>query len=401
MLEGNKMLLTVSLFRGFGAFASIALVYVVYYLYSPAISAEFFIFSSFCAFTSCVLRYGLDDYILKNFSSTQEQNPLAIILKATLLSLVITLMIMPLIPIYYQFSMPWYYFLLVPVSVINSLGSSYFQARRSFYISLVGSSFIVPLATIVMIFIFSPSGIEELVLAFFLAILLQSAFLTCVCLKKRIYILPSQNISVFGKTQVVLWMNSVIGISAIHLIILVSSSYMSSDEFSNFVVLLRTCQGSLMALVVINFTFVPHFRACILDSRLTDGEALYRRTCIFGLVCSLMITGLFLAVFQNPFDLVPIRLLEMKMNFFLLWPGFAISLCFGSIGYVYILSSRERISTFVGFSTLVLQLSLIVGLNHYSYELFLILISCSYVLAKIVLYVIYRKHQQFKKFNYV
>ena len=231
MLEEDKKLLTVSLLRGFGAFASIALVYAVYYLYSPAISAEFFIFSSFCAFTSCVLRFGLDDYILKNFSSTQARNPLAIILKATLISLIITLMIMPLISIYYQFSMSWYYFVLVPLSVINSFGSSYFQARRNFYISLVGSSFIVPLATIVIIFVFSPSDLEELVLAFLLAILLQSAFLTCVCLKKRIYTLPSQNISVFGKTQIVLWMNSVIGISAIHLIILVSSSYMSSDEF--------------------------------------------------------------------------------------------------------------------------------------------------------------------------
>jgi len=394
-------LLIVSLLRGFGAVASIGLVYVVYHIYSPAISAEFFLFSSFCAFTSVVLKFGLDDYILKTFSLTQKLSPLGLVSKATLLGLIITLTIVPLIHNYYQFTIPWYYFLVLPLTVANSLYSSFFQARKNFYISLVGSSFVVPLATITIILSFSPSDLEGLVSVFCLAIFLQAVFLACACLNKKIFMLPGHDSVVFGKTQTVLWMNSVIGISGVHLIVLVSGSLMSSDEFSNFVVLLRTCQGSLMALVVINFTFIPYYRACVVAGRNAEGEALYRRTCFFGLFSTLLLTSFFLVLFQNPFALVPIRLLEMKANFFLLWPGFAISLCFGSIGYVYILSSRERISTLLGLATLALQLSLIGGLNHYSYEVFLILISSSYVLSKSVLYLIYRKYDHFKTFDHV
>ena len=141
MLEGNKGLLIVSILRGLGALSSIGLVYVVYYFYTPAISAEFFLFISFCAFISVLLRFGLDDYILKTFSGTKQSNPHALILKATLLSLIITLIIVPLLHNYYQFNIPWYYFLVLPLMIVNSLYSSFFQARKNFYISLIGFKF--------------------------------------------------------------------------------------------------------------------------------------------------------------------------------------------------------------------------------------------------------------------
>tara|TARA_B110000305_G_scaffold239378_1_gene307010 strand:- start:1284 stop:2471 length:1188 start_codon:yes stop_codon:yes gene_type:complete len=391
-------MLTISLFRGLGAFASIALVYVVYYFYSLSISAEFFLFSSLCAFTTVVLKYGLDDYILKNFSQSCQLNPLYLIFKALILSfLIVIFIIIPVLPIYYKFSVPWYFFLVVPLSVANTLSSSYFQARKDFYVSLIGSSFIVPLATILIILIFLPSDLNKLVSSFCLAIFLQSAFLVSIFLQKKIYNYEKQKNEIFGRTQLVLWLNTIIGISSIHLIILVSNSFMTLEQFTNFVLILRTCQSAMMVTVVINFTFIPYYRACIVEGRFFDASILFNRTCYLGLLASITMTGLFWVAFKDFFTFIPSSLLEMKTNFFLLWPGFALSLCFGSIGYVFIMNSKERISTFVGFIVLIFQIFLIHGIEYYSYESFLIFMSLSYAFAKIILYFLYIKFHQFKR----
>lgn len=108
-----------------------------------------------------------------------------------------------------------------------------------------------------------------------------------------------------------------------------------------------------------------------------------------------------LAVFRKPSVLFPIKLSEMKANLFRLWPESPIGLCFGSTGSVYILNSREHISSFVCLSTLALQLFLIGGLNHYPYEAFLILISGLYLLSKCEFYLIYGKYGNFRKFDRV
>jgi hypothetical protein len=391
-------MLIISMFRGLGAIASVVLIYVVYYFYNVSISAEFFLFSSLCAFLTVVLKYGLDDYILKKFSEPNGLNPLFLIAKALSLSLLVVLFaITPILNWYFNFTVPWYFFLIIPLSVGNTLSSSYFQARKNFYISLIGSSFIVPLVTIVVILIFLPSSSSQLIGTFCLSIILQTIFLISAITYKKIYSLEAYENKIFGKTQFILWVNTVIGISSIHLIILVSNFFMSPEQFTNFVLLLRTCQSALMVLVVINFTFIPFYRTCIVEKRFSDGRVLYSRTCFLGFLCSIIITFIFLVAFQNYFSLVPLSFLAMKQNFFLLWPGFALSLCFGSIGYVFILNSQEKISTFIGFITLVTQIVLIYGLEYYSYTLFLILMSFSYTFGKIILYFIYINLYQQKK----
>ena len=398
MLEKNYRMLIVSLFRGLGAVASVALIYVVYYFYNLSISAEFFLFSSLCAFVTVVLKYGLDDYILKIFSESHRYNPLFLIAKALSISFIIVLfLIIPILHLYFNFTVPWYFFLIIPLSVGNTLSSSYFQASKNFYISLIGSSFIVPLVTIVIILIFFPSTSNQLVGSFCLSIILQTIFLTSAFVYKKIYNFELSENKIFGKTQLILWVNTIIGISSIHLIILVSNFFMSPEQFTNFVLLLRTCQSALMVLVVINFTFIPFYKTCIVEKRFSDASALYKRTCFLGFLCSIIITFIFFVGFQNYFSLVSSSFLEMKQNFFLLWPGFALSLCFGSIGYVFILNSQEKISTFIGFITLVTQIVLISGLEYYSYTLFLILMSFSYSFAKFILYLIYINLYQQKK----
>lgn len=395
------------IYRSFGSLLSLLLVFFITLKYPESVANNFFMMLSAVVFFSSLVKWGSEDYIFKSYSKGVSKHSLDIfILKVSYHSIFIaifSLVIMHLFGLKYFSYLQYYAFIIaLPMFVYSSLKAAQFHAESKLYLSSTISTYIMPLIIIVTTYIFTISTLPNLILVFlvsyFSQVLLSIKFSRKIGgeSRKKKYLLKDSG--VYDRRY--LAYNNILGIASIHLIILFSGYFLDPKKFADFVIILKTCQAALIMVVLLNFKFIPSFSTYIRNSNYSSANKLVKTYIAYGIIISVLLSIVLLMSSSLLKDYMNLRILSIVDQFYLLWPGYAVNLAFGSIGYTFILLSQEKISFMIGLVSLVGQL-LVIFIFSNDFNVLLLMLAFMAAFPKFYLLFVYFKKKSifFSKFT--
>jgi len=393
----------------FGAAIGLLLTLVVAKAVSKEVAGHFFTAYSITIFLSFLLRFGMDDIILRYSSSVNNLNTLykaqCALVKAISISIITSVIWCTLVfglqdvlvSIYSNKvvatlqSLSFLVFFLVFVNLF----STFFQGLKFYFIAILGLAYIPPLTTVTFLLIMDDINLSSLsytyvLSAAFSAITLISCYYFMYCGKKSIELPKTLKVELKETVKFTgassLWLSSIGGQFLLYGGVIIGGIYLNVESLAELSVSTRLSQLAPLVLVIINYTFAPKARELFLSKNYRDLKNTYLKSIAFCFaIMSLLTIFVFFAL-----DWVSYFLGE-KYNglgdvFWILWFGQFINVSLGPIGYVYIMCDREKLISYLALlSVTVLCIALFVISSYQSVELVALIVSVIIAFNKLLL----------------
>jgi len=395
------------IYRAFGSLLSLLLVYFIAFKYTQNVANDFFVMLSAVVFSSSLLKWGSEDYIFKSYSKGVSRYLIdRFIVKVSYHSILIAILLLVIVHLFGLQHLYYAHYLAfiitLPMFVYSSLKAAQFQAESKFYLSSTISTYIVPLIIIASTQIFTISSLSNLIVVFLASYVVQALFSIKYSrkmnrhAKETMYLLKDSG--VYSRRH--LAYNNILGISSIHLIILFSSYFLDPEKFTDFVIVIKTCQAALIMVVLLNFKFIPSFSTCIRNGNYLSANELVKNYILYGLSASLLVSVSALISINFFAHYIDPGVLLIIDQIYLLWPGYAANLAFGSIGYAFILLSQEKIPLMIGTASMAGQLFVIyVFSNDFNVLLPMLALMVAFPKFYLLLFYFKNKSMLFSKFK--
>jgi O-antigen/teichoic acid export membrane protein len=358
--------MTANIFRFFGALVSISLTFYVATVYSSSIASSFFIAYSSIFVLAALLKFGFEDAVLKAASSKSESSAApSWIIMITFLSAIFSTLIYHL-EIYIPLKIPKNDFILIsyilPMSVFYGLIGFYLQGKKKYILSTLVQAIFVPSLFILLSFFSNFYSLDYKLLFIYLVAVSLSTIFTLLIFLLNIngirYLTIKDFMRINWNEQKFLYLNSVVAIMFLHGIILAASFSLSESEIIELNLILRLCQVSSLMILVLNFTFAPNIRGYFEKKNYTAISNTYKRSIYIGATLSIFIS-IFYYFFINNLTNRYFEIAIPQTEFWILWISYAINLCIGTIGYLYIMLDRAKVSSLMGFAITITMFSVI------------------------------------------
>ena len=345
-----------NLFRLFGAFVSVSLTIFVATQYPPIIASKFFIAYSSLFLVSSVLKFGFEDTVLKaGASGVSDTIAVSWIVGITTLSLLFS---------FFLYIIDFFSILklarddallvcaIIPTNVVCTLTGFYLQGKRRYVTSTIVQAIIVPGSFVFFAMLCKVYGYEYPLLNIYLL----ASIIGLICALSSLYSHVNHRfefkfcdlIKVDWKEQKFLYVNSLMSILALHGVVVASALLLVPAEVVELNLILRICQTSSVIILVLNFTFAPKIRELHNKKDQDAVMVIYSKSVGLGLTLAL-IASVFYYFFIEIFGTYFSNEVNIpKKEFWILWLSYATNLALGTIGYLYIMTDRARISSLTG-----------------------------------------------------
>jgi O-antigen/teichoic acid export membrane protein len=382
-----------SFFRLLGAIFSVYLTIFVATQYSILESGQFFTAYSVLLILSGILKLGFEDGILKAASGSVSDEVICswIVCVAGVACLFASILFYLDITFFAKFTgnEKIAFFVSLPAMVVTGLISFYLQGKQKFIYATLTQSIFTPGAFIIiacyssyfdhpvpLVVNIGCSNLTALIAALWIYMKTNKVKFTF----KLVHILSVRKVD-----QCYLYLNSLMGVFYLHGLILLAAYILGEKEVSQLTVALRLCQASSVLVLVMNFTFAPKIRQLFTIGDYLAIKKLYLSSVFLGLALAASCTLFYLLLIDQLQFLFFGKTLISGSLFWPLWAGYAVNLCLGTIGYLYIMLDRHAVSTTVGVTVMLAMYVSFVISNPDNLLDFAIMASAFIALPRVVL----------------
>lgn len=361
--------------------------------------ALFFLFAYFT-------KFGIDDFSLKSAATDiEDQSLLNTFIKSTVIYLCIFALLIASFPLIRPYIIEVYGDSVLVVLINLFLGLFFFQAAQTIGVILQGRGRYK--SSIVLVYFF-PQSLQIILISLFqlntaehISLVFSGTYFLSSVLAVIIFVRGLENLS-FAKIQwlyksgdipelFTYWVTSVSAQLQLHAPTAISASYLEYTQVALLAFTLKCCQLSYSLLVIVNYNFAPRARKLFLQGDLSRVWSLYKKS---ALICLQVLVGLTIAVYIG-FKIMHFanvtKFIQIELLFWVLWPSFFINVAFGPIGFLLIMTNKQKVLAQI---SLVLSVTLCLSLLAASYlaSLPAVVAICffSVILSKFIPFIAYK-----------
>jgi O-antigen/teichoic acid export membrane protein len=385
----------VSILRLLSAIIPFFITILISNILEPKDAGNFFAAYSLILFVSTLIRLGVDDQVLI-MSSNQTQSIAVLLLKIRTLLIVPVILGISWVIIVISlkcfgffngkdFAQVIYILALIPlVTMFYTVIAIIFQGQGNYFISILGLSFLLPF-TFILLLLFNLGELQLIEVTYYILIATLSnalvmTFILAIKLKGNKSKENKKIEFTRNKFKLNYALNSLVAVFFVQAPIFIAGFLLPSEDVTNVALASRLSQTLVLLLLVVNFTFGPDARRLFEKNMIHELILLWQKK-VYLLWCAGFVVSLLFwtVIYDNALFIKYIKIDNLVL--LILWLAQIISISFGPIGFLMIMSNQITALASIGitvvFFTLILLLITYQWLTVYLYcGIFLFAILC-------------------------
>lgn len=377
--------------RGLGLLVQFFPPFIVAKLVDHQVAGIFFSYQALAIFCSIVLKYGLDDYFLKNYADDNNGE-----VKNKYL-LYITVAISVFVGIQILGSLLYKNVAFSPLSTtlaaisgsvlsLNSMVCAKFHGKLYYSRAILHANIIHSSLFVFFVVVFPKNELDELLTFYCLSLTLGllfailDNFFVAKIRTNRNFHTKYKHITI---REIIPYAIGSIGPSYFpHGILYIAALQLSPTDITQLTLTLKLCHSALGVVAIINFYAAPLFAKLHSSGEIRILIKKYLDLTIASIVAGVIISALLYVVkYLEPMFL---GLNLGSREFWWIWIGVMLNVSFGPIGYLSMMTGNQNINATAAIASVLISASILfmVGVNFH--EFFILTVSASYAIPKIL-----------------